>query len=165
MLAYLRAMVNHIGTAFFDVMFVAIVSMSPLLLGRLASVATDRLNSRDYWLFLFNGQLAFYSMSSIAALSLLCLRKKLPDRATLWIGSISLLCLAFLVALVGADPTLQKGQAFFGASAIYLYGGVLFLRILADTMKAVGAGDALEAGARVAAKVKEQLAERMGQSA
>lgn len=66
----------------------------------------------------------------------------------------------FLVALVAIDPTLQKGQSFVGVAALWLYLGVLFVRILADAMKSVSSGDALQAGAAVASKVRNELQRR-----
>lgn len=165
MSAYFKAVLRHVGTATFDTIFVAVVGLAPLLVGRLASLVTDGLPDGAYWRFLTNGQLAFYSMSSLATLLLVCLSKKLPDKATKLIGFFAIGCALFLVALVAADPTLQRGQAFFGASALYLYLGVLIIRISADAMKAVGPGDALEAGADLATKVRNELAERMGKNA
>lgn len=160
--AYWKAVLSHLVSATYDVLFVAIFSLAPLLLGRLAIMMnSENSTSESYWAFLTNGQLAFFSMGSLATLLLFCFRKKLPDAATLWIGLGAVACLLFLVALVVIDPTLQKGQSFVGASALYLYLGVLLTRILADAMKAVGAGDALQAGANVASKVKSELRKRM----
>lgn len=162
MSAYWRAVLSHMASATYDVLFVALFSLAPLLLGRLAVIMNGAQHTETYWAFLTNGQLAFFSMGSLATLLLFCFRKKLPDSATLWIGLGTVACLLFLVALVVIDPTLQKGQSFVGASALYLYLGVLLIRILADAMKSVGAGDALQAGADVASKVKAQLRTRMG---
>lgn len=165
MSAYWKAVASHLGTAVYDVLFVAILSLAPLLLGRLAVVLEPNDVSEGYWDFLFNGQLSFFAMGSLATLLLFCFRKKLPDIATLWIGVFTVSCMLFLVALVGFDPTLQKGQAFVGQSALVLYISVLLIRILADAMKTVGAGDALQAGANAAAKVQQELGERMGAEA
>lgn len=159
MKAYWKAVLNHLGLAAYDVLFVALLSLAPLLLGRLAA-AVNSGSTEEYWAFLSNGQLAFFSMGSLATLTLLCIRKKLPDGATLWIGLGSIGCMLFLVALVAIDPTLQKGQAFVGAVAFWLYLGVLAVRILADAMKSVSSGDALQAGAAVASKVKSELQRR-----
>ncbi|MDH2151995.1 hypothetical protein, partial [Sphingobium yanoikuyae] len=60
------------------------------------------------------------------------------------------------------DPTLQKGQAFVGAAALYLYIGVLLIRIIADAMKTVGSKDALQAGAMKSNRVTNELEARMG---
>jgi hypothetical protein len=158
---YLKAVVGHIGTAIFDVLFVAIFSLAPLLLGRLVIPLKNTNPNESYWDFLFNGQLSFFAMGSLATLLLFCFRKKLPDVATLWIGAFAVGCMLFLVALVGFDPTLQMGQSFVGQSALLLYSVVLLLRILADAMKAVGVGDALQAGTDASEKVQKQLSERM----
>ncbi|MXO58478.1 hypothetical protein GRI89_02810 [Altererythrobacter salegens] len=161
MKAYWKAVLGHLGLAAYDVIFVAFFSLAPLLLGRLAAVVNKN-STEDYWAFLSNGQLAFFSMGSLATLALLCIRKKLPDSATLWIGLGSIACMLFLVALVAIDPTLQKGQAFVGVAAFWLYLGVLVVRILADAMKSVNSGDALQAGATVASKVQDELQRRKG---
>jgi len=160
--AYWKAVATHFGTAVFDVLFVALFSLAPLLLGRLNILLKPNIHHDNYWDFLSNGQLCFFSMGSLASLLLFCFRKKLPNGATLWIGLFSVVCMLFLVALVGFDPTLQMGQTFVGQSALYLYIFVLLIRILADAMKAVGAGDALKAGASAAARVQHELSERMG---
>lgn len=162
MSAYWKAVFNHLGSAAFDVLFVAFFSLAPLLLGRVVYIVQKDMSPGDFWIFLTNGQLAFFSMGSLATLFLLCLRKKLPDTATLLIGLITGACMLFLCALVGIDPTLQKGQSFVGPSALGLYFGVLAIRILADAMKTVTAGDALQAGDAAADKVKRGLSERMG---
>jgi hypothetical protein len=159
MKAYLKAMLNHVGTAAFDVLFVAIVSLAPLLLGRL-SATVNNTSEESYWAFISNGQLVFFSLSSLATLALLCFRKKLPDIATIWIGLLSIIFMLFLVALIAIDPTLQKGQTFVGAAAFWLYLCVLLVRILAEAMKLVNSGDALQAGAVVASKVARELRKR-----
>jgi peptidoglycan/LPS O-acetylase OafA/YrhL len=159
MKAYWRAVLSHLGLAAYDVLFVAFFSLAPLLLGRLVAVI-NKTSTEDYWAFLSNGQLAFFSMGSLATLALLCLRKKLPDAATLWIGLGSIACMLFLVALVAVDPTLQKGEAFVGAVAFWLYLGVLVIRILADAMKSVNSGDALQAGNAMASRLQSELQRR-----
>lgn len=161
MRTYWKAVGTHVGTAFYDVIFVALITLAPLLLGRLALLLDPQVGRESYWAFLSNGQLSFFSMGSLATLLLFCFRKKLPDAATLWIGSFSVICMLFLVALVGFDPTLQKGQAFVGRSALALYLVVLLVRIVADAMKSVEAGQALQAGSDAAGKLGDQLRERM----
>jgi hypothetical protein len=158
---YWKAVAGHAGTAIFDVMFVALFSLAPLLLGRLIIPLKNINPNESYWDFLFNGQLSFFAMGSLATLLLFCFRKKLPDAATLWIGAFTVVCMLFLGALVGFDPTLQMGQSFVGQFALFLYCFVLLLRILADAMKAVGVGDALQAGTEAAEKAQKQLSDRM----
>lgn len=161
MIAYWKAVLGHVWSAAFDVLFVALISLAPLLLGRLSLLIKDGMQSDDYWAFMWNGQLAFFSMGSLATLLLFCFRKKLPDIATLWVGLLTCACLLFLVALVGIDPTLQQGQSFVGSAALALYLGVLAIRILADAMKTVETADALSAGTNVSKKVQKSLSERM----
>lgn len=159
---YWKAVCSHLGTAVYDVLFVALFSLAPLLLGRLVIPMKNLNPDESYWDFLFNGQLSFFAMGSLATLLLFCFRKKLPDSATLWIGLFTVLCMLFLVTLVGFDPSLQMGQAFVGQSALYLYSIVLLIRILADAMKSVGVGDALQAGNKTSEKAQRELSARMG---
>ncbi|MDH2151291.1 hypothetical protein, partial [Sphingobium yanoikuyae] len=95
--AYWKAVVSHLGSAAYDVLFVAFISLMPLLLGRLASVINHEATAGPYLAFLSNGQLAFFSMGSLATLLLYCLRKRLPDASALWIGLVSITLLLFLV--------------------------------------------------------------------
>lgn len=162
MAAYWKAVARHLATAAVDVIFVAGLSLAPFLLGRLVALIKQSNDAEKYWAFLFNGQLSFFSMGMLAALLLLCFRKKLPDTATMSIGVFTVGCMLFLVVLVGYDPTLQAGQNFIGPWALYLFLVVLAIRIIAEAMKSVGAGDALQAGSAVAARSQRQLSERMG---
>jgi hypothetical protein len=161
MRAYWSAVFQRLGGSAFDVLFVALISLAPLLLGRLVLVLGPRATEQNYWAFLTNGQLAFFSMGSLATLLLLCFRKKLPDVGTMWIGLFTVFCLLFLMVLVGVDPTLQTAMSFVGHAALYLYVTVLLVRILAESMKAVGPFDALNAGAKAAQKTQEDLKVRM----
>ena len=61
---YWKAVVGHVGTAIFDVLFVAIFSLAPLLLGRLVIPLKNIDPNESYWDFLFNGQLSFFAMGS-----------------------------------------------------------------------------------------------------
>lgn len=161
MTAYWCAVARHFRSAAFDVLFVTLVSMSPLLFGRLISLVLTHSQEGGYWDFLLNGQLAFFSMSSLASLVLLCFRKKLPDKGTLWIGCFSLICLLFLMALVGADPSLQKAPTWVGKWALFLFLAAVIVRILAEAMKSVGPRDALDAGARASERMEQGLRDRM----
>jgi type IV secretory pathway VirB6-like protein len=100
-------------------------------------------------------------MGSLATLLLLCFRKKLPDMGTIWIGLFSIVCLLFLMVLVGVDPTLQAAATMVGQAALYLYLVVLGVRILADAMKAVGPTDALAAGSSASKRTEDALRARM----
>jgi len=162
MLDYLKAMWKHLGGAAEDVLFVAVVSLAPLLFGRLVLVFGRR-SEGSYWEFLSNGQLAFYSMGSLAAILLICFRKKLPERVTLFIGLLAILALFFLMVLVGIDPTLNsKSFSFVGWAALVLYIAVQTTRILVEAMRRIGAPDALAAGQKADDETAEGLAERMG---
>lgn len=94
MRAYWLAVARHLGSAAFDIIFVAFLSLAPLLFGRMILLMNQSVSS-SYWDFLTNGQLAFFSMGSLASLLLLCFRKKLPNTGTLWIGPFSIFCLLF----------------------------------------------------------------------
>jgi type IV secretory pathway VirB6-like protein len=161
MRAYWLAVSRHLLTAAIDVLFVALIGLMPILLGRLALVLGPDGAAQNYWAFLTNGQLAFFSMGSLATLLLICFRKKLPDSGTLWIGSFAVICLFFLMVLVGVDPSLQAAAAMVGRAALWLYILVLVVRILADAMKAVGPSDALEAGANASRRTASALNDRM----
>jgi hypothetical protein len=140
---YLKAMGAHLGEAAEDVLFVAVVSITPLLFGRIVLVFGRR-SDGSYWDFLYNGQMAFYSMGSLAAILLLCFRKKLPDRVTMLVGLAAILALFFLMVLVGIDPTLNAASfCFVGWAALILYVAVQVTRILVEAMRRVGAPDAL----------------------
>lgn len=158
---YLGAVVRRLGGAAFDVLFVALIGLAPLLLGRLILVIKPQEGTEKYWTFLTNGQLAFYSMGSLATLLLFCFRKKLPDVASLWIGLFSTACLLFLMVLVGVDPTLHaESFSFVGIAAFYLYLAVLLVRILADAIKDVSPSDALNAGRNASLKTENELKRR-----
>jgi peptidoglycan/LPS O-acetylase OafA/YrhL len=166
MVEYWRAVFGRLGWAALETLFIAAVSLAPLLAGRWVYFAKLRPAGQSYWDFLTNGQLAFYSMGSLAALLLVCLRKRLPDLANLVVGAFSVGALIFLMVLVGVDPTLSKGAyELVGRGALYLYIAVLIVRMVTDAMKGISTPDALLAGERVTAKLKSGLAARMGVSA
>lgn len=163
MLAYWKAVAHRLGSAAIDVIFVAVISLAPILLGRLIIVMKPSSGGGGYWSFLTNGQLAFYSMGSLATLLLVCLAGKLPGFANRIVGLIAILCLLFLMVLVGVDPTLSASSfSFVGYAALYIYLGVLLLRIVTDAMKEVGPGSALAAGEKSAKSTSKDLASRKG---
>lgn len=161
MRAYWSAVGRHFFGAVFDVLFVATVSLAPLLFGRLVLLNRPSAGAQDYWAFLTNGQLAFFSMGSLATLLLMCFRKRLPDVGTLWIGLFSVICLFALGVLVGVDPTLQTAASKVGIAALYLYVLVLAVRILAEAMRSVGPSDALAAGTTATKRTQQGLEDRM----
>jgi hypothetical protein len=162
MLDYIKAMGKHVGAATFDVLFISVISLSPLLFGRLVLVFGQHM-SASYWDFLFNGQLAFYSMGSLAAILLVCFRRKIPEPMSVFVGLCSVLALFFLMVLVGIDPTLNaKSFSFVGSAALVLYLIVQLTRIVVDALRRVDAPDALAAGQKVDARTATGLAERKG---
>lgn len=163
MLEYLKGVGKHLGSATTDVLFVSAISLTPLLFGRLVLVFGNR-SSDSYWDFLSNGQLAFYSMGSLAAILLVCLKRdKLPERASVFLGLAAVLALFFLMVLVGIDPTLNaESFSFVGSAALIMYIAVQVTRILVEAMKHVGPGDALRAGERASKDVQTDLAKRKG---
>lgn len=160
MRAYWSLVGQRLWGATFDVLFVALISLSPLIFGRLVLIVGHKSDGNDYWDFLVNGQLSFYSMGSLATLLLICFRKKLPEVVTIWIGLLSIFGLIFLAVLVGVDPTLQAGMQFLGVYALYIYIAVIFLRIVADAIKSVGPTEALNAGSEASRKVENGLRSR-----
>lgn len=158
---YWRAVGRRLAGAAFDVLFVALIGLAPLLLGRLILVIKPQPGTEKYWTFLTNGQLAFYSMGSLATLLLFCFRKKLPDVGILWVGPFAIACLLFLMVLVGVDPTLHaESFSFVGVAALYLYIAVLLVRIFADAMKDVSPSEALDAGSAASLKTQNELKRR-----
>ena len=163
MVAYWKAVAGRLGSAAFDVLFVALISLAPLLLGRVIILLKPGHDDFIYWSFLTNGQLSFYSMGSLATLLLICVAGKLPAFASRVVGLIAILCLLFLMVLVGVDPTLSTGSfSFVGYAAFYIYITVLLLRIIADAMKDVKPGSALAAGEQSAKSTSRDLASRKG---
>lgn len=161
---YLKAVCGHTGPAILDVFFVSAISLAPLLMGRLVLVFnSDPAKPTAYWEFLSNGQLSFYSMGSLAAILLICFRKKLPETVSLFIGFSAVIALLFLMVLVGIDPTLNsKSFSFVGWAALALYVVTQITKILVDAMKRVETPDAFAAGQRVDNKTADGLAERKG---
>lgn len=162
MLDYIKAVGKHVGAAAFDVLFISVISLSPLLFGRLVLVFGKQA-SDSYWDFLFNGQLAFYSMGSLAAILLVCFRRKIPEPISVFVGLCAVLALFFLMVLVGIDPTLNSASfSFVGSAALVMYLIVQLTRILVDAMRRVDAPDALAAGAKADARTAAGLAARKG---
>jgi hypothetical protein len=144
-----------------DTLIVALVSLAPVLFGRMVLVFGPTQSKEEYWAFLTNGQMAFYSMGSLAALLLICLRGKLTETANLVFGVLSVMTLFFLMVLVGVDPTL-KAQSFnfVGRAVLIIYVGALLCRMIAEAMKNVGHAQALNAGAKAPKKLTEELSKR-----
>jgi hypothetical protein len=165
-LEYLRSWGRHLGTALIDVGVISLITLAPLLLARLRPFAGAADGVKEpFWGFLTNGQLAFYSIGSLAAILLAVLRQKVPKTLSLLAGLGSVLALLFLTWLIGLDPELQNASTtFVGVIALYLYILVQIVRVIVEAAKQIGANDALRAGAKSTNAVKSALAERKGVS-
>ena len=156
--SYFVAIRRHGAAATYDVVFVAFLSLAPLLLARFVLLVVS---GEDFWAFIFNGQISYFTMGSLATLLLYCFKKNLPGLATLVIGPLALLCVMILVVFVGIDPTLEKGKDFLGPYAIYLYVFVIVVRIIAEAIKNFEYGDAFQASTMKSDKQQQMLTERM----
>ena len=161
-LAYCLAVAKKLASASYDVLAVAALSTAPILFGRLSLAISPELETHSYWDFIYNGQLAFFTMGPLASLTIMSFKDNLPLTARQFFGFISVVGLIFLAVLVAKDPTLQSGMAFVGTAAWVLYLGVLVLRILAEAMKSVGTGEALTAGTNATKATQAALEDRMG---
>lgn len=161
---YLRSWGRHLGTALIDVGVISLITLAPLLLARLRPFASPAGGAQEpFWGFLTNGQLAFYSIGSLAAILLAVLRQKVPKTLSLLAGLGSVLSLLFLTWLIGLDPTLQNASmTFVGTTTLYLYLLVQLVRIVVEAAKQIGATDALRAGSNATKAVKNALADRKG---
>jgi hypothetical protein len=160
---YLKLLRRHLGTALVDVGAVSLISLMPLLLARLQPFARAEAPTEPFWGFLTNGQLAFYSIGSLAVMLMAVFRQKLPTGFGIFVGLGSLGALLFLAWLIGIDPKLQKASVtFVGVTTLYLYLVVQIVRVIVDAAKQIGAGDALRAGERATRTVKVDLAGRKG---
>jgi hypothetical protein len=160
---YILLLRRHIGAALVDIGAISFISLMPLILARLAPFARAEEQVEPFWGFLTNGQLAFYSIGSLAVMLMTVFRGKLPTNFGIFIGLGSVVGLVFLAWLIGIDPKLERASiTFVGVTTLYLYIVVQILRIIVDAAKQVGPGDALRAGDRASQGVKAGLAERKG---
>ena len=135
----------------------------PLLLARLQPFATAQPSTEPFWGFLTSGQLAFYSIGSLAVMLMTVLRQKLPAGFGIIVGLGSIGALIFLAWLIGIDPRLEKASiTFVGVTTLYLYIIVQISRIIVEAVKQVGGGDALKAGDNATRAAKIELAARKG---
>ena len=164
---YLRSWGRHVGTALVDVGAVSLITLMPLLLARLQPFANpDAKFTEPFWGFLTNGQLAFYSIGSLATILMTVLRQKIPKNLGLVMGLSSLFALLFLAWLIGLDPKLRTASlTFVGVTTLYIYVVVQISRIIVEAAKQIGPADALKAGDRSTNSVKDGLAHRKGVSA
>lgn len=130
---YVRAFWSDIGPATVDVIFVAVVSLIPLLLARLTPIIDRREpNLAPGWLWdlLTSGQLAFYALGSLATIALVVYKgESLPAVLRTLFGCLTLIFILFIAYLIGVDPTLANApHTFVGETSFWLY---LFTQIMA----------------------------------
>jgi hypothetical protein len=149
-----------------DVIVVSSITLMPLLLARLQPFANPSADHTEpFWGFLTSGQLAFYSIGSLAVMLMAVFRQSLPKSLGLAVGFGSVIALLFLAWLIGLDPKLTNASlTFVGITTLYLYMIVQVTRILVEAVKRIGPGDALRAGERANRGVRAGLAERKGVS-
>jgi hypothetical protein len=121
-----RAIATNIGSAVFDVAFVAVVSLIPLLLARLTPlIRHEELNLPRGWLWqlLTNGQLAFYALGTLAAIALVVYKgESLPKFLRTAFGALTLFIILFVAYLIGVDPTMQYAPlTFVGVTSLWIY--------------------------------------------
>lgn len=164
---FFRSIGQHLGAAAADVLLVSFIALMPLLLARLGPLATPNAQSVEpFWGFLTNGQLAFYSINSLAVILVAVFRQKLPKTMSFVVGAVSLVTLLFLAWLIGIDPRLQNAPlTFVGVTALYIYIAVQVCRIIVEAAKQIDQKDALAAGEKTSKRVTQGLAERKGVSA
>ena len=152
------------GTALVDVGAVSLITLMPLLLARLGPLANPALSPTEpFWGFLTNGQLAFYSIGSLATILMTVFRQKIPKTLSLLMGLGSVFALLFLAWLIGIDPRLANASiTFVGVTTLYLYLVVQVSRVVVEAAKQINTGDALKAGDRSTNSVREGLADRKG---
>ena len=163
-LDYLRSWGRHLGTALVDVGAVSLITLMPLLLARLGPLANPSHNSTEpFWGFLTNGQLAFYSIGSLATILMTVFRQKIPKTLGLIMGLGCIFSFLFLAWLIGIDPRLTNASVtFVGVTTLYLYIIVQLSRVIVEAAKQISPSDAFKAGERSTNSVKKGLADRKG---
>lgn len=160
-MAFPAGALKHVREALGDTFVIALVSLLPLLLGRLhpwASNETDPFEGSGYFGFVINGQLAFYAMGTLAAMFVWSLRRKLPEGLGFWIGIICLLALAYLTWTIGIDPNFRMASTtFIGpvSAGIYLCSQILF--VIVDSSMRLGLADIPGAGSKSTQRLTEAL--------
>lgn len=162
---YGRALWRNIGPATFDVVFIALVSLLPLLLARLTPLIERReLRLGDAWLWnlLTSGQLAFYALGTLAVISLVIFRGDLlPKPLRIVFGSLTSLFIIFIAYLIGVDPSLTNAPAtFVGVATFWLYFFTQIMAIAVGSFEKFGLGSVLQAGDESADRTKNALSAR-----
>lgn len=164
---YVRAFLSDIGPATFDVLFVAIVSLIPLLLARLTPIIDRRepnLASGWLWDLLTNGQLAFYALGSLATIALVVYKgESLPATLRLIFGCLTLVFILFISYLIGVDPTLANApHTFVGETSFWLYIITQLMAVAVVSFQRFSLGDVLKAAAQGAQDTSTDLGKRKG---
>lgn len=164
---YARAFWSDIGPATFDVLFVAVVSLIPLLLARLTPIISMRephLKAGWLWDLLTSGQLAFYALGSLATIALVVYKgESLPALLRLIFGCMSLVFILFIAYLIGVDPTLANApHTFVGETSFWLYLITQFMAVAVVSFQRFSLGDVLAAAALGAQNTSAALATRKG---
>ena len=162
---YGRALIRNIGPAAFDVMFIVLVSLIPLILARLTpliELKEPNLGGAWLWKLLTNGQLAFYALGTLAAIALVVYRGDvLPKILRLSFGTLSCIFILFVAYLIGVDPTLANASVtFVGVTTFWLYLATQLMAIAVGSFEKFGLGSALRAGDESAEKTKRELEEK-----
>jgi|GEM_PF-5024488 len=164
---YAKAFWSDIGPATFDVAFVAIVSLIPLILARLTPVVQrEELNLAPNWLWdlLTNGQLAFYALGSLAAIALVVYKgESLPGPLRVIFGALTLIFILFIAYLIGVDPTLANAPyTFVGETSFWLYCITLLMAVAVTSFQRFSLGEILEAAAESTRETTNNLGSRKG---
>ncbi len=162
---YFRAVLRKIPAALLDIVLIAGISLFPILIGRVVLIvpSSPHYSEEAYWDFLTNGQIAFYSIGTIAAILIIVFDEKIPKvfAKLLQFGCVA--ALFFLAVLVGIDPTLKaESFSFVGTMTLGLYLVALLVRALVDAVRNVDEKDAREAGEKATRRTTAGLKERKG---
>jgi hypothetical protein len=105
-----------LGSATFEVGFVTVISLLPLVLARIEPFAKGdpealaKLRIGDIFI---SGQLALYALSSLATIFLFCLNTDLPKVVRFPFGAAVVVTLIFISFVLGADPLLTHASTTF----------------------------------------------------
>jgi hypothetical protein len=164
---YLRAIGSNIGSAIFDVAFVAIVSLIPLFLARLTPIIRrEEVNLASGWLWslLTNGQLAFYALGTLAAIALVVYKgENLPTFLRTAFGAATLIFILFIAYLIGVDPTLTNAPfTFVGVASLWIFLLTQLMAVAVTSFERLSLGAVLAAGDKGATDTSSDLAGRKG---
>ena len=161
MIAFWKAVWGRVLAASYDVLLIAFFSLVPVLLGRFIDQARNP-NAGAYFDFFTNGQLAFYSMGSLAGLLVMCFSDSLGKGSRKAIGAWSVICLIFTAGLVGIDPSLTASSYTpFGPIILGIYISTLIVKIYAEAVKRVDNGQLAKASGEDAKREIDSFKVRM----